>query len=97
MGHIARLAQVQGARFGLIQPRIYAHAGTATVPEGFRDVIEGNNGAYAAAPGWDACTGLGVPVGSGLAIALAARAGRRGQSGSQSGSRSGSRSGDQPG
>lgn len=29
----------------------------------FRDITVGNNGAYKAAIGWDACTGLGVPNG----------------------------------
>ncbi len=63
---IARLAQANGAKFGLIQPKLYAAATAGTVPPGFRDVTEGNNGAYTAGPGWDACTGLGVPVGSQL-------------------------------
>ena len=30
----------------------------------FNDITSGNNGAYTARPGWDACTGLGSPVGS---------------------------------
>ena len=63
---VARLAQANGAKFGLIQPKLYAGAALGTVAPGFRDVTEGNNGAYAAGPGWDACTGLGVPVGSAL-------------------------------
>jgi kumamolisin len=63
---VARLAQANGAKFGLIQPKLYAAAIPGTVAPGFRDVTEGNNGAYAAGPGWDACTGLGVPVGSAL-------------------------------
>ena len=33
---------------------------------GFNDVVQGNNGAYKAAPGWDACTGLGSPNGAAL-------------------------------
>jgi kumamolisin len=47
-------------------------AGTAA--PGFRDITSGNNGAYAAGPGWDACTGLGVPDG----LALLARLGGAG-------------------
>ena len=42
---------------------------------GLRDITEGNNGAYSAGPGWDACTGLGVPIGSKLAELLSAVAG----------------------
>jgi kumamolisin len=37
---------------------------------GFRDITSGTNGAYDATPGWDACTGLGVPVGQALLTAL---------------------------
>jgi kumamolisin len=39
---------------------------------GFRDITEGNNGDFSAAEGWDACTGLGSPNGSGLLGALTA-------------------------
>ena len=39
---------------------------TAARGRGFRDITNGNNGAYAAGPGWDACTGLGVPNGTTL-------------------------------
>ena len=38
----------------------------------FRDIVQGNNGAYLAAVGWDACTGLGSPSGTALLAALAA-------------------------
>ncbi|HTD11556.1 MAG TPA: S53 family peptidase [Steroidobacteraceae bacterium] len=38
----------------------------------FRDITQGNNGAYTAGPGWDACTGLGSPNGEALLAALAA-------------------------
>jgi kumamolisin len=37
-----------------------------------RDITSGNNGGYAAGPGWDACTGLGTPDGSILLQALLA-------------------------
>jgi kumamolisin len=40
---------------------------------GFRDITSGNNGAYQARPGWDACTGLGVPNGTQLLAALTGR------------------------
>jgi kumamolisin len=32
-------------------------------PAACRDITTGNNGAYYASPGWDACTGLGSPIG----------------------------------
>ncbi len=35
-----------------------------------RDIIEGDNGAYRAGQGWDACTGFGSPNGVRLLTAL---------------------------
>ena len=67
---LARMAQSLGRPFGLLQPAIYAGVGPGAVPDGFRDITSGNNGAYRAGPGWDACTGLGVPVGEELLSAL---------------------------
>jgi kumamolisin len=59
---IALCNETNRRRAGLINANIYdrraAHA--------FRDITTGNNGAYQAGPGWDACTGLGSPVGSAL-------------------------------
>lgn len=72
-GLIARLAQATGSPFGWIQPVLYARASAGAVGPGFRDITTGNNGAYRAGPGWDACTGLGVPVGSALLAALGGR------------------------
>ncbi|HEY2206536.1 MAG TPA: S53 family peptidase [Pseudonocardia sp.] len=66
----ARLAQATGSRLGLLQPALYAAAGAD--PAGFRDITSGSNGAYTAGPGWDPCTGLGVPVGEALLSALRA-------------------------
>jgi kumamolisin len=63
---IARLAQATGIRFGLFQPLLYAGVSPGTDVAGFRDITSGNNGAYSAGPGWDACTGLGVPNGTAL-------------------------------
>jgi kumamolisin len=63
---IARLAQASGKRFGLIQPLLYAGVSPGTDVPGFRDITSGNNGAYAAGPGWDSCAGLGVPDGTAL-------------------------------
>jgi kumamolisin len=63
---ISRLAQATGKRFGLIQPSLYAGVKPGVDVTGFRDITSGNNGAYAARPGWDACSGLGSPDGTTL-------------------------------
>jgi len=67
---IARLAQSSGKRFGLIQPALYAGLKPGAGVPGFRDIVSGNNGAYSAGPGWDACTGLGSPNGTALTARL---------------------------
>jgi len=59
-GLIALSNQQNGKSAGLIQPLIYAAKGAAS----FNDIVSGNNGAFSAGPGWDACTGLGSPIGS---------------------------------
>jgi len=69
-GLIARLAQATGKRFGLLQPLIYAGVTPGTAAPGFNDITVGSNGAYHAAPGWDACTGLGTPNGEALLTRL---------------------------
>ena len=51
---------------GFINPLLYASKGVA------RDITTGNNGAFAAKAGWDACTGLGSPDVAGLLAALGA-------------------------
>jgi kumamolisin len=63
---ISRLAQATGKRFGMIQPSLYAGVKPGVDVAGFRDITSGNNGAYAAGPGWDACSGLGSPDGAAL-------------------------------
>ena len=67
---LCRLAQATGRPFGLIQPLLYPGAGAGQTAAGFRDITSGNNGAYAAGPGWDACTGLGSPEGTALLARL---------------------------
>ncbi len=67
---IARLAQATGKRFGLLQPLLYAGVSPGADVPGFRDITSGNNGAYAAGPGWDACSGLGSPDGTALLTRL---------------------------
>ena len=61
-GLIALLNEKLGKPVGFLNPQIYPLVSTAA----FRDITQGNNGAYSAAPGWDACTGLGSPVGNSL-------------------------------
>ncbi|HEY3881415.1 MAG TPA: S53 family peptidase [Trebonia sp.] len=69
-GLIARLAQSAGKKFGLLQPMLYAGAAAGVAAPGFNDITEGNNGAYKAGAGWDACTGLGSPNGGQLLTLL---------------------------
>jgi kumamolisin len=64
-GLIALNNQQNGKSAGFIQPQIYA----AKAASAFNDIVSGNNGAFSAGPGWDACTGLGSPIGAKL-IAL---------------------------
>jgi kumamolisin len=52
---------------GFINPQIYA----ASAKSAFRDITSGNNGAFSAGPGWDACTGMGSPIGTKLISLLA--------------------------
>jgi len=63
---VSRLAEATGQRFGLIQTLLYAGVSPRTAVDGFNDITSGNNGAYAAGPGWDACSGLGSPDGTAL-------------------------------
>jgi kumamolisin len=65
-GLFALINQSLGANVGYVNPQLY----TATSEATFHDITEGNNGAYSAGPGWDACTGLGSPNGSALSSAL---------------------------
>ena len=66
-GLIALCNQQLGAPLG------DAHAALYRIGErAFRDITQGNNGAYRAAVGWDACTGLGSPNGAALLAALTA-------------------------
>jgi kumamolisin len=69
-----RLAQSLGGRLGLVQTALYAGGAPGTAEAGLRDITQGSNGAYSASPGWDACTGLGVPEGGVLLSRLSAAA-----------------------
>ncbi len=63
---VARLNQGLGAKCGFLNPLLYTKCATGVL----RDITAGNNGAYSAEPGWDACTGLGSPDGQRLLHAL---------------------------
>jgi len=63
---VALANQKLGRRVGFLQPQLYA----GRPKSGFNDITDGDNGAYAAKKGWDACTGWGSPHGAGLIEAL---------------------------
>ncbi|WP_353071954.1 S53 family peptidase [Tunturiibacter gelidoferens] len=66
-GLIAVANAQNGTSAGFIQPAIYAAKGAAA----FNDITSGTNYSgsptgFTAGPGWDACTGLGSPIGTKL-------------------------------
>jgi kumamolisin len=64
---LARINQSLKKNVGYLNPLLYTNSAEATL----HDITVGNNGAYSAGPGWDACTGLGTPDGAALLAALA--------------------------
>ncbi len=64
---LARCNQKLGRSVGDVHAALYQLG-----PHVFRDITSGDNGAYRAGPGWDACTGLGSPDGEALVAGLAA-------------------------
>jgi kumamolisin len=60
---IARINGRAAVKLGYVNPLLYAHG------EAFHDVTSGDNGDYRATAGWDACTGLGSPIGNRIAEA----------------------------
>jgi kumamolisin len=68
-GLIALLNQSLGKPVGFLNPLLY---GSVAGKGAFRDITEGDNGAFSAGPGWDACTGLGSPDGAKILAALGA-------------------------
>ncbi|HEV3221632.1 MAG TPA: S53 family peptidase [Puia sp.] len=67
-GLIALANQKLKRNSGFIHPKLYT-AKTSL----FKDIISGNNitaesGGYTAGPGWDACSGLGVPLGNIISV-----------------------------
>jgi kumamolisin len=73
-GLVALLNQALPQYAGYLNPFLYANAGKGL----FRDITQGSNAipgsaaGYQATVGWDACTGLGTPVGTALLAALSA-------------------------
>jgi kumamolisin len=65
-GLIALANQQNGKTAGFINPVIYK----AKAKPAFRDIVQGNNGAFKASSGWDACTGLGSPIAPQLMAAI---------------------------
>src|SRR5260370_4701316 len=63
-GLIARINSAKASPVGFINPHLYIQTGA------LRDVTRGNNGDFAAAAGWDGCTGLGSPNGQKVAAAV---------------------------
>ncbi|MGC2581337.1 MAG: peptidase S53, partial [Acidobacteriaceae bacterium] len=61
---VALVNQQKGSPVGFVNATLY------TDRSDFRDITQGNNGAYQAGPGWDACTGLGSPNGQEIAQAI---------------------------
>jgi kumamolisin len=67
-GLLALINQSLGQPAGFINPLLYQNAGSGA----FHSITSGNNGAYSAGPGWNACTGLGSPIGNHVAAVLGA-------------------------
>jgi kumamolisin len=66
-GLIALANKANKVSAGFLNPTLYASGSK----KAFRDITQGNNGGFSAGPGWDACTGLGSPVGSAIISSLA--------------------------
>jgi kumamolisin len=66
-GLIAVLTQGKGRSIGFLTSRLY---GLPASSQALRDIVSGDNDGYNSGPGWDACTGLGVPNGAKLLSAL---------------------------
>jgi kumamolisin len=71
-GLLALVNQKRGKAVGYLNPYLYQNYTQLAQSKALRDITSGNNGGYAAGPGWDACTGLGTPDGSILLQALLA-------------------------
>jgi len=67
-GLTACINQMLGKKVGALSSLIYSQI--APINGTFHDITTGNNGAYSAHAGWDACTGWGTPIGSAIVSAL---------------------------
>jgi kumamolisin len=70
-GLVALINESIGKPVGFINPLLYQDG---SKKGGFRDITSGNNGAYSARAGWDACSGLGTPIGVQVGVTLGATA-----------------------
>jgi kumamolisin len=71
-GLAACINQMVGKRVGSLTSLVYSQLSSAG--NTFHDITNGNNGTFSAKPGWDACTGMGSPIGSAIASALTGKA-----------------------
>jgi kumamolisin len=67
-GLIARINEIKGQPAGYINPVLYEHRSA------LREITDGNNGDFEASDNWNACTGLGSPIGAAIADVLGQRA-----------------------
>jgi kumamolisin len=67
---VARINHAVGAHSGYLNSLLYKLASHPKEGGAFRPITHGENGAYRAGPGWNACTGLGSPLGDRLLEAL---------------------------
>jgi kumamolisin len=67
-GLVALANALNGRPAGYLNPLLYAQ------PTALRDITQGNNGAFEASAAWDACTGLGSPIGQQVAKVIATSA-----------------------
>ncbi len=65
-GLITVINAAKGKTSGFLNPTLYA----AKESSAFHDITSGTNGAFIAGPGWDACAGLGTPIGTGVQTVL---------------------------
>lgn len=75
-GLTACINQLLGKRVGELNSLLYSEVGP--VSGTFHDITQGNNGAYSAAAGWDACTGWGTPIGTAIVAALTGKSAAKG-------------------
>jgi kumamolisin len=68
---LALINESLGKPVGFVNGLLYKNAGSAG---DFTEITQGNNGAYQAGPKWNACTGLGSPIGAQVAADLGAPA-----------------------